>query len=332
MKKVKDTQYVFITPFVRAKEAKLLGWEQVQRMLEMPTAAEAARFAADYGYTGLEPLEAARLEKALNARRGAAFGELRALMPQQAVLDAFCLNYDYHNAKTLVKAAASGQDARRLLSGAGRVPAELFAESFEKGEFLHIPAALAAAVQAAAEILARTEDPQMADLVLDKACYAEMTALAKEAGSKFLAGYAALNVDSANLRAILRAKRMGKDYAFLAKLLLPGGSVEVDKIISSLQREQPVTALYAGLLAPAAEAGEQALSEGGGLGRAERLCDRALQDYLGDAALIAFGEQPVISYICAVEKEIRTVRTVLAGRLAGMTAEQIRERLRENDG
>jgi len=93
-----------------------------------------------------------------------------------------------------------------------------------------------------------------------------------------------------------------------------------------------VTALYAGLLAPAAEAGEQALSEGGGLGRAERLCDRALQDYLGDAALIAFGEQPVISYICAVEKEIRTVRTVLAGRLAGMTAEQIRERLRENDG
>lgn len=332
MKKVKDTEYVFITPYVRAREAKLLGWEQVQRMLEAPGAQEAAAIAAEYGYEGLEAITAESLEQSLNARRAAAFGDLRKLMPQQAVVDAFCLRYDYHNAKVLIKAAAAGQNGTRLLSGAGRVPAAQLAECFSQKDGSALPPALAEAMEAASEVLARTGDPQLADVLLDQAWLAEMASLAEKAGSQFLLGYTRLTADSVNLRTALRVRRMGKDAQFLSRLLVPGGNVAPESIIKAAREERPLAPLFSGPLAQAAEAGEKALAEKAPLGGFEGLCDKALEAYLGGANLIAFGEQPVISYICAVEAEIGRVRSVLAGRLAALPAAEIQERLREKNG
>ena len=42
-----------------------------------------------------------------------------------------------------------------------------------------------------------------------------------------------------------------------------------------------------------------------------------------------FGEQAVIGYLYAKEAERTAVRTILAGRRAGLSGERIRERLRE---
>lgn len=42
-----------------------------------------------------------------------------------------------------------------------------------------------------------------------------------------------------------------------------------------------------------------------------------------------FGEQAVIGYLYAKEAELTAVRTILAGRRAGLSGERIRERLRE---
>ena len=45
---------------------------------------------------------------------------------------------------------------------------------------------------------------------------------------------------------------------------------------------------------------------------------------------MAFGEHPLIGYLYAKENELTTIRIILTGRLAGLDAETIRERLRES--
>ena len=50
---------------------------------------------------------------------------------------------------------------------------------------------------------------------------------------------------------------------------------------------------------------------------------------LGDAKLVAYGEEPVVAYLAAVESEITAVRMILTGRLAGIDPQTIRERLRD---
>ena len=67
----------------------------------------------------------------------------------------------------------------------------------------------------------------------------------------------------------------------------------------------------------------------GALTAFERECDNALTAYLEAARRVPFGEQAVIGYLYAKEAELTAVRTILAGRRAGLSGERIRERLRE---
>ncbi len=55
----------------------------------------------------------------------------------------------------------------------------------------------------------------------------------------------------------------------------------------------------------------------------------ALTDYLKSAKYVAFGEQPMIAYIAAKENEFTAIRTIMNGRFAGLSADMIKERLRE---
>ena len=194
---------------------------------------------------------------------------------------------------------------------------------------MEIPEPGRQAVDRAAALL-REKDPQGADLVLDAACYAEMHALADALKSDFLRGYVRLLTDAANLRTVVRAARCGGDTVLLAKALLPGGSVSAH----TLQTAEPAKLaeiFCAGPLSRAAELGAAAATPAGGsLTAFEKACDDAVTAYLAAARRVPFGEQTVVGYLYAVEQEIIAVRTVFAGRQAGLDAEVIGSRLRNS--
>lgn len=54
------------------------------------------------------------------------------MAPQPEVVDIFRLKYDYHNIKTLVKAAGANVSGDRLLSGNGRVAPEKLKAAVEE--------------------------------------------------------------------------------------------------------------------------------------------------------------------------------------------------------
>ena len=151
---------------------------------------------------------------------------------------------------------------------------------------------------------------------------------AKSADCPFLEGYARLQIDSANLKSLVRTGRMHKDADFLRDALLPGGNVSEDRLLSSGDGEG-LAALFAhSPLEQAATLGAEALS-GGSMTAFERACDNALNAYLRSAKLVSYGPEAVIAYIAAVEGEITAVRMILTGKLTGVAPETIRERLRD---
>ena len=64
----------------------------------------------------------------------------------------------------------------------------------------------------------------------------------------------------------------------------------------------------------------------------QKLCDDALIKYIKDAKYISVGIEPLVAYIAAKQMEIKSVRIVMAGKLAGISSELLRERLRETYG
>lgn len=329
-KKINDRDYLAISARIHAMENRLLTGERMERMLDARTTEEAAKVLSECGYPDFDELTPAGIERVLSQARQAVMDDLRKAAPDTAIVDVFSIQYDYHNAKVLLKAQATGQDPEGLFLDAGRYPVQTLREDFQQDDLRHGGEAFRRAVREAKETLALSGDPQSADLVLDRAYYAEMLDAARSTGSSFLVGYVRRSIDCVNLRSAVRAHRMGRGAEFLRRVLLPGGSVGTESLVAAATGAMELTvAVGTGPLTAAAEAGAKAM-EGGPLTRFEKLCDDAQTAYLAQAKLIPFGEHPLIGYLYARAAELTAIRIILTGRLAGLDADTIRERLRES--
>ncbi len=327
-KKVKDTDYLFISTYLHSRERDLLTAARMERMIEAPSAEEAAKVLAEIGYGEFNPSSERELSAVLAAEQEKLFEDLYRFVPDKAVVDVFKVKYDYHNLKTLLKARAMGIDGGRLLLDAGRVSAQEMNRAVTEGDYGALPELLRTAAEEAGEVLASTGDPQLSDFVLDRAYYAEMLSAARATGSGFLVEYVQGTIDAANLRSAVRTLRMKKGADLLKKVLVEGGairpeSVQAAALAGSLEELYRPTPLRA-----AAELGTAA-AQGGSLTAFEKACDDAVTAVSARAKSVPFGVEAVISYVAAKEIEFTAVRVIMSSRLAGIEGDTIRERLRE---
>ena len=332
MSKVKDTDYLFLSATLRAREANMLSRDKMDRMLSAQTFAEGAKILTDCGYEDMSHMDAKGIDTALEDHRCAVFTELSRIAPQSEIVDAFRLKYDYHNAKVIVKAEGAGVDGAHLLSRSGSVDPQELREAYESDDFRFLPDAIGKAMREAKSVLARTGNPQLADLELDRAYFEGMSAIADKAASPFLAGYVRVLIDSANLRTAVRTVRMGRDQDFLMTALIPGGNADPSRLAQAAAAGgDGLSAIFtAGWFKDAAVLGAEAM-KGGSMTAFELMCDNAVTAYLASAKLIPFGQESAVEYLALVENEITAIRMILTGKLAGISPDVIRERLRDID-
>lgn len=328
-KKIKDTEYLYLSAYVHAKESGLIGRDSIERMIDSPTPEQAIKILADAGWRVPDGCDAKTLEGILSARRDEAFADMSSLAPNKAMVDVFRIRYDYHNAKAVIKAAALGTDAGGILSKAGRIAPGELKDCFLQERLGSLPSTLGKAMAEAADVLARTSDPQKAEFVLDRAYYAELIAEAESSGSDFILGWAKLGIDGANLKTLVRSFRMKKDNDFIAQALIEGGNVKRMYILASLNNPESALELFAPTPYARTVDMAKAAINGGELAGFEKLSDDVLSSYMAGGKLSAFGEKPLISYLSAVETEINAVRVVMAGQYSHIPPEVTRRRLRE---
>ena len=141
-KKVKDTDYLFISTYLHSRERDLLTAARMERMIEAPTAGEAAKVLQEIGYGEFPSVTAQALSEALAQEQERLFQDLYRFVPDKAVVDVFKVKYDYHNLKALLKARAMKLDGARLLLDAGRVPVTDMQRAVTEGDYGALPEAL----------------------------------------------------------------------------------------------------------------------------------------------------------------------------------------------
>ncbi len=322
-----DTDYVYLSTLLKALEKNMLSKEDLTRLISARTDEDAVKLLTEKGWNTFDARDLVALEQGLSQQRKALFDLIYRYVPEAGVVDLFRLKYDYHNLKALIKATAQGLDAKRLLSDAGTITPGALASMYNDKDFGRMHPIMAAATQEAADLLARTNDPQLSDLLLDGALAAQMLALAQAAESDFLLGYVRLWIDLGNSRVLTRSALSKKGFDYLQRAIFPGGNVactQVREVTPELLRS-----LFGfGALTTAAETAAQALSGGLALAALDMACDNTLMEYIRASRLIPFGEATVISHLLAFEAQLVAVRTVMSGRASGLGEERITERLR----
>lgn len=326
---IKDTDYLYASARIKALEKNLLTRDRMERMCEARSMEDAFKVLTECGWPEIASASMSDVEAALAHRRSETFALIRSVAPDKRIPDVFLMKYDYHNLKTLLKSEVTGEKSEPLLIDAGRVPVRQLLAMVRENNFSDMPTAMAKIVVEGRDLLSRTRDPQLLDFYLDRAQFTEMLETAEAFGSAFLTGYIKLMIDSVNLRSAVRLRRMGKGSETLRFALLPGGNVSIMYLQHDITPDLIDSVFASSPLSAAASAGAAVLRGEGSLAAMDLASDDALLRYLKRAKYVAFGAETLIGYLAAQESELTAVRIIIAGRLAGLSAEMIIERLRD---
>lgn len=332
MSKYKEDSYIFCAALMRARERTLLSEAALTKAAEAATVQEVMTILAEYGYGDGKPLENPRdFVEVLARREEETYAEVFSALPDSEELELFTCPKDYHNAKAALKAESLGVDPEKYMSAGGRIRPEAMVEMIREKNFVFFSTEMKEAIAEAEEVFGKGRDPQEIDIILDKACYREMLRRAEDTDNKFLTGYVRLLIDMLNVSAFVRLRQIGKPWIFFQKVFLEGGNVRENLYISGYEDtyQQLAEKFRPYGLGEIMEKGAQEVQKTGMYALMEKLCDDKRLSYIRDAKFVSFGLEPAAAFLIARENEIKNLRVILTGKIAGTPKEVILERLRK---
>ena len=328
------SDYYYDSARVRTLEKSLVGRERIEQLLQ---AKDTDELIVRLGEYGIHPITDAsgrllREETLLQILRDA-YAVLREAIEDDAVLRLWLYPYDCNNVKAAIKCNSRKIDPRSMMFDFGTVDVETVVRMAQTNDFSALPPAMCAAANAAVDAFAKSRDPQLIDLYLDRACYADMLSAADSSGDPFAKALVREKIDLTNLLTLVRVLRMRSGEAggmLLRDALIGGGTLSAhamtqlyslgeDAVWEQIRRSER----YEGL-ARMLDATERSLTD------VERCVDNFLMAHIRDAKWVASGAEVLIGFLLAHEYEVRNLRILFAGKEAGLPIEIIRERIRES--
>lgn len=319
-----DIRYGYAVGRVRALEGKLLSRTTFERLIDAGDLRDQKRVLAET-HVGryLEGAETAGdVERALEASLADLYEDFleRAGLPP-AVVTYFQLPHDYANLRLAVKARILGDTSAQPLSTLGSVPPEAFS-----ADGAGLPEDLRTLFLAwdGAEVLPSLDDVEAA---VDRALFGALSAAARASRLRFLRDLTRLRIDLANARLLIRSRAKGIAPADVVARLVPGGSAALERLAESAARMSAEE--LAGAMWDTRVLGRMTVADLADVERFDMMADSVVGERMMAARMQPNGADPVLGYVLRREAEVLLLRTAVAGRLAGLDAESIRERLRE---
>lgn len=331
MAKIKQTDYLFSTARVRSIEKNMLTSERAEKMIDSKSADDAIKilYDCDYGY-GKDPVLAKDFEILLSEEHKKTYEFINSIAPQKDYFNIFLYPYDYHNLKVIMKSEYLGKNTIDSLFDVGSIEINKLKYAVREREFKELTENMAKAITEVAETFPKNKDPQIIDIIFDKYLYDEMLQAAKFMDIKFVIDYMKMQVDIINIKTFIRLRKMKKSWDFFSKVFLEGGNISLRTFISSYDdpydsfAEELFVYGYKDILLE----GIESLNKTGMFTKLEQLFDNKLMSHVKSAKYVAYGIEPLMSFLIAKENEIKVARIILAGKLAGISSEKIKERMR----
>lgn len=333
MLRINEGDYAYASARIRAKEPKLLGNSQFDRMLEASSAEEAYKVLteAEYGIGGSSTTGLFAFEELLSEEMKKCYMLLGEITPHQEVIKAFQRPHDYFNVKVLLKAEFSGGEIPRILMDTGTIGIEEITRMVRERDYKEFTPLMSEAVSEVYDVFSRTQDPQAIDLILDRAALRQQAMDLKAIDSQYLKSIAEIMTDITNIKMFTRARLLNKAWDFVKKLLGGEGTVREETFIKNSDKpaESFIEEIQHSKYGKAVTKGWELYKTKKSLASLEKLLDDYLMEYVQSAKLVTMGVEPVVAYLFAKEAEIRNVRIIMTGKINRLPVDLIRERLRE---
>lgn len=331
MDKMKFSQVI---PRIRVYETKLLDKSKLDRMIDSNSAGEALKVLqeTEYGSFMSNVKRDEDYEIILSEELKRLFNVMYDISPVKSLVDLMSTKYDYHNIKVILKGMFLKEDLSYLLIHVGTLEVSKLKDSIQNMHLSDLELIMREATEEVMSSFENTHDPQMVDIILDKYMFKELRRIKNEIKDTFVDKYVVALIDSTNLKTLLRVKKQNKDREFLTSVIIEGGSIDKDKILGMLNDDAQniATKLVFSDYAEFIKSGIEYYIKTNSVSLLEKLVDNFIMDMMKNAKIIPFGVEPVLAYIYAKETEIKIIRIIMVGKLNNISAEVVRERLRDS--
>ena len=325
--------YLFGSANIRTLENAIIGRERIERLLNTKTTSEAWELLSDWGVNIVRNSDGnpMREETLLGILKGA-YARLTELAPDSDALRLWLYPYDCNNLKAAQKAFVRGIDPTSMLFDFGTIPAANIVKMVETGNYEGLSTAMCKAAQEAMEEYSKTKNPQVIDLIVDKACWADMLAAAKASGEGSVIRLVQTKIDLLNTMIALRILRMKSGEVgkvLFAEAFLEGGKLTRERMIDAMANGEDALLALVRHSEYSAFA-EKFLMSDGALSTAEKLADNYWMSLILENKFVPAGLEVMIAFLAAHEYEVKNLRIVLSGKEAGIAVATIRERIRDS--
>ena len=310
-------------------ETRLLDKAKIQRMIEAPNADDVIKILGETEYANVmgNVKRASDYEEMLSAELQRVYSLVYELCPVKDIVNLFSTKYIYHNVKVLLKGKFLGKDFSNLLIHLGKDDVNEIKRKIDSDSFGDLRGNIGKAVMAAVEDFEATKDPQRIDIIVDKFMFEELVQIRKSLNYSFTDKIINAMIDSTNIKTLLRIKKQGKGREFAQEVIVPGGYIDKDTLVSIINEspENIISKLSFSVYSEIVREGLEGYIATNSANLLEKLSDNYIMALMKDSKFVTFGPERILSYIYAKETEIKLIRIIMVGKLNNVAEEVIRE-------
>ncbi len=328
---IPDNEYLFSSSFLQAGEGIGSASSRTVRMLEAPSAEQLYQTVAEMFRIPM-PSDG---KAVFDAAFGDAVEKVRSAVPDASVYDPLLYKYDCTNIKLAIKCAA--QDIRTFQDfyTCGAVSAAQMEENLQKDTANGLPPAMAEAAKTARQEYAKTGEARGIDLLLDRACFADMSAAANAENVPLIQKIVCMRADFANILACMRIRASGvaADAArtLMTRAFVPGGQAELSAFVNDESGCADIGQINEHLGDCYVRDAVRHAAAAADISAVQKIFDEAVLAACQPYRFKPFGPEIAVRYLLIREAEVTNGRIIASRFSAGADADSIRERLREVD-
>ena len=319
---MQDTRYAFPVASIRVKESSLFDQAELEQLISVPTFDAGLAFLSEHGWD--IPAGKPDSNRILRNELIRAWDFLCEIAPDISLLYPLIIRKDFHNLKAGIKSSLSGFAVDTYFLSPTTIEYATLIDAITQRHFINLPEPFASVAEEAYDVLARTGDGQLADIIIDQATQTHILSLAKDTKQPLVLAMSELFGASANIKAAFRAAKTEKNESFLRRALSECDTLDKNMLVSSASRG--IESLMSYLSSTIYEPGTAYLTTKPS--DFEKWCDDQGVMLLEKAKYLFFGPEPLIAYYFSKEAEIKNVRIILAAKENHLSSDIIRSRLR----
>ena len=331
----KDTRYAYTTGRIRALELDLLEEADFSRMKQADKVSGALGILGKifpYSESMKDIKEEEEFERGLDTELKRTHKELQHFCPEPDLVDLFWLENDFYNLKVLLKIHFQKKLSKEnfiplkpALSLAGTLDIRVLGEAVEKEDFTQLPSHFRTLLEKTFPFVENNPYPQFLDSFLDREFFQWLWLKTQKYSDSFLTHLIQLQIDSFNIKALLRIKSWKKEKELLEEVLVEGGLIDKRRLLQLAYQEVQAlidefkTTNYSEAVKEALEEWEKEESLFG----LDKFFNECILKHTYCGFYITFAREPLVNYIFLKKREIKRLRIILRSKLTGVPIEEL---------